>query len=421
MVTTFSGPSTKADVDKDEKQVEEEYISKVKASENSLEEEHVYEIEAIVDSASAFVCIAHRQEDTEQRLVFKILRECKDKRYQYGSAEERLECQKKAWRKNNSITPGIYQGIARILQPTLREIEEQKHAGKLQSITIGSIMHDDEQIEHISEQDGEYALVMSYLSEKQRFDLLLRENPSEKQKELYMDALALRIEKMHKIFRFPPKEVDEHGYVWGSYEQLLKKLEHNLIHFDLIERYNLTLYEECSKLIQDLKVNLRHFIEQQQLQDAFKERLQHGYIKQCHGDLKTNNIWIETIKQDDNFLHYVRILDAVDFNESYRNIDVLADLAMLVVDIEVTGNEVLGALLKEKYLLLTEQTGDAARFVLAYYLLEKSIVCAIVCIVYDHCELDKGPRFLKLANKYAEELSKLLNSQPSENLIQHAV
>jgi aminoglycoside phosphotransferase family enzyme len=411
MVTIFSGPSTKAVVDKDEKQLEEAYISKVEASEKSIEEEHIYEIEAIVDSASAFVCIAHRQENTDQRLVFKILREYKDKRYQYGSAKERLVCQKEAWRKNYIITPGIYQGLARILQPTLREIEEQKHAGELQSITLGIIIQDGRQIEQVSEQDGEYALVMSYLAENQRLDLLLREEVSKKQKELYLHALALRIEQIHKKFLFPLPEVDEHGYIWGSYEQLLTKLEHNLMHFDLIERHNLTLYEDYSKLIENLKTNLRSFIEQQPLRDAFEKRLQRGYIRQCHGDLKTNNIWIETIKQDDNFLPYVRILDAVDFNESYRNIDVLADLAMLVIDVEAVGGEGFGAFLAEKYLVLTAQTDEAARLVLTYYLLEKAIVCAIVSIVYDHCEPSMGQRFLDLAEKHARELGVLL--QPS--------
>ena len=301
------------------------------------EEECIYEIEEFIESASAFVCIAHRQGNSEQRLVFKILREYKDERYRYGSAKERLLCQKEALRKNLTITPGIYQGLAYISELTIQEIEEMKRTGKLYSIKIGAIVPESEWDEQSLDQDCEYALVMSYLPYEQRLDLLLREEHPEKRKE-QLHLLALRIEQLHRSFLTPEPATDENGHSWGSYEQLFQKLLHNLAHFDLIERNEPTLYKQYYPL----KADMRYFIER--LQDAFRLRM-HGYVKQCHGDLKTKNIWIKAIEPGDTPLKSVHILDAVDFNESYRNIDVLADLAMLVVDVEAIGGKEVGAFL----------------------------------------------------------------------------
>ncbi len=367
------------------------------------DEECIYEIENIIESASAFICIAHRHENREQKLVFKILRDFKDERYHYGSPKDRLMCQKEALRKNRTITPEIYQGLARISQSTLQELENMKHTGKLHSIKIGAIVPESERIEHKVDQYCEHALVMSYLPYEQRLDLLLREESPEKRKEL-LHLLAIRIEQIHRSFLPPDTVANENGDIWGSYEQLFKKLLHNLKHFDLIEHYEPNLYKQYHTL----KSNMRYFIKQKRLQDAFKLRIR-DYVKQCHGDLKTKNTWIKAIKPDDTPLQSVPILDAVDFNESYRNIDVLADLAMLVVDVEAIGGEDLGAYLEKEYLSLSGQTKDAAKLVLEYYLLEKAIVCAIVCIVYDHCEPHMGQRFLKIAEKHAKRLRDLLN------------
>jgi aminoglycoside phosphotransferase family enzyme len=359
-----------------------------------------YTISNTIISASAFVCIAtHTQNGVEQTVVLKVLREYRDKRYHYGTPKKRLTCQKEAFYKNIKITPDIYQGLGRIVHPTLQELEDKGSKEELKSIRLGNIVRKSEEIKLLSKQDGEYALVMSYLPEKRRLDYLLQEESVEKQKGL-LRLLATRIEQMHKGFQPPAIVEDGYGNIWGSYKQLLRKLNHNLMYFDLIERHEPELYRQYYFL----KEELRYFISQQPLREAFKKR-QDRYVKQCHGDLKAKNIWIETIKQDDNPLQYVQILDAIDFNESYRNIDVLADLAMLMVDVEANGGEDLEISLREKYLSLTGQGEDEnARVVLAYYLLEKAIVCAIVCLIYDRDDKQLGLRFLELAREYAEDL-----------------
>jgi aminoglycoside phosphotransferase family enzyme len=366
---------------------------------NPAEEAWIYEVEEVIESASAFVCIAHR---SGQRLVFKILREFKDERYHYGSSEDRLRCQKEALRKNRTITPSIYQGLARISKSSIQQIEHMKRTGKLYSIKIGATVSESEWDEQSLDQDCEYALVMSYLPYEQRLDLLLRKERPEKRKE-QLHLLAIRIEQLHRSFLPPDPATNEQGYSWGSYEQLFQKLLHNLAHLDLIERNEPTLYAQYYPL----KADMQYFIKR--LQDAFKLRL-HSYVKQCHGDLKTRNTWLQAIEPGATPLHSVYILDAVDFNESYRNIDVLADLAMLVVDVEAIGGKELGAFLEKEYLALSDQTEEAAKLVLEYYLVEKAVVCAIMCLVYDQHERHMGPDFLAIASRHADQLRKMIQA-----------
>src|SRR6266568_1215617 len=204
-----------------------------------------------------------------------------------------------------------------------------------------------------------------------------------------------------------------------------EKLKHNLMHFDFIDQSEHELFQQYSIL----KIALRAFIQHPQLQAAFEER-RCKHVKQCHGDLKASNIWVETVKQNDDFMQNVRILDAVDFNESYRNIDVLADLAMLIVDIEANGAQYhdrewrhgrdykLATGLIKEYLLLTNQAEDGTVGpVLTYYLIEKAIVRAIICLVYDRDDRDErqlGKQFLDIAVGHARILSKLLEMRDME-------
>ncbi|MDQ2888135.1 MAG: hypothetical protein M3Y39_18860, partial [Chloroflexota bacterium] len=64
-------------------------------------------------------------------------------------------------RKNRTITPGIYQGLAYISESIIQEIKEMKRTGKLHSIKIGGIVPESEGSEQRVEQNCECALVMS--------------------------------------------------------------------------------------------------------------------------------------------------------------------------------------------------------------------------------------------------------------------
>lgn len=88
----------------------------------------------------------------------------------------------------------------------------------------------------------------------------------------------------------------------------------------------------------------RFFVEQKAL---FQNRIQQGKIRACHGDLHLNNIcyWQEQLL----------LFDCIEFNEPFRFVDVMFDIAYIVMDLEVKGRTDLSAAFLSHYV---EQTGD---------------------------------------------------------------
>ena len=107
----------------------------------------------------------------------------------------------------------------------------------------------------------------------------------------------------------------------------------------------------------------------------------------------------------------VRVLDAIDFNPDFCNIDTLSDFAMLVADIHArTSSSELAYHIIEDYLRLTKQQDKGSRFALNYYLVEKAFVGALVSILYDK-NWWLGQNYLVACDRYLTELqTKLLHT-----------
>lgn len=69
--------------------------------------------------------------------------------------------------------------------------------------------------------------------------------------------------------------------------------------------------------------------------DLINERVRNGYRKDCHGDLNAHNIFL----YEDPV-----IFDCIEFNDEFRYIDVLNDIAFLCVDLDFFGREDLSEL-----------------------------------------------------------------------------
>ena len=78
-----------------------------------------------------------------------------------------------------------------------------------------------------------------------------------------------------------------------------------------------------------------------------QQRLDQGKIRACHGDLHLNNIcyW-----QDELLL-----FDCIEFNEPFRFVDVMFDIAYIIMDLTVQGRQDLAAIFLSHYV---ECTGD---------------------------------------------------------------
>ena len=76
-------------------------------------------------------------------------------------------------------------------------------------------------------------------------------------------------------------------------------------------------------------------------------RVNGGFIRECHGDLHLRNI----CRWHDKIL----LFDCIEFNESFRFVDTMYDVAFVVMDLESRGRKDLANLFLNTY---TEQTGD---------------------------------------------------------------
>lgn len=88
-----------------------------------------------------------------------------------------------------------------------------------------------------------------------------------------------------------------------------------------------------------------HFFATQQ--DLLQQRIDQDKIRACHGDLHLNNIcyW-----QDELLL-----FDCIEFNEPFRFVDVMFDIAYIIMDLTVSGRRDLAATFLSHYV---EHTGD---------------------------------------------------------------
>jgi len=140
-------------------------------------------------------------------------------------------------------------------------------------------------------------------------------------------------------------------------------------------------------------------------QALLKKRLDQDKIRACHGDLHLGNIceW-----EDQLYL-----FDCIEFNEPFRFVDTMFDIAYIVMDLEVAGREDLSKIFINQY---AEESGDYEGLeVLPLYVSRQSYVRAKVTSfmlgdpsVSDEDKKaahDRAAKYYQLAWSYAQTLS----------------
>lgn len=126
--------------------------------------------------------------------------------------------------------------------------------------------------------------------------------------------------------------------------------------------------------------------------DSFTQRQINKKIKECHGDLHLKNICIWNNK--------IQLFDRIEFNEPFRFVDVIYDVAFTVMDLDSKGEKELANVFLNTYL---EQTGDWEGLqVLQLYLTRQAYVRAkVTSFLLDDCAISLTEK--KQAQKTAEE------------------
>lgn len=138
------------------------------------------------------------------------------------------------------------------------------------------------------------------------------------------------------------------------------------------------------------------------------ERKRDGFVRECHGDLHLGNI---ALHQGEALL-----FDCIEFNDSFRWIDTINDLAFLLMDLDYRNQESVGDRLLNDYL---ENTGDyAGAALLPFYKSYRAMVrCKIALFTLNSpgmseeaiVELSQQFRaYLRLASGYARQSTPFL-------------
>lgn len=107
------------------------------------------------------------------------------------------------------------------------------------------------------------------------------------------------------------------------------------------------------------------------LRPTFEQRRAAGFVRECHGDLHLGNIVLNN--------NHVTLFDGIEFNEAFRWIDVMSDVAFVVMDLADRGRPDLSWRFLNAYL---EVTGDYAGLkVTPWYLVYRSLVRAKVALI----------------------------------------
>ncbi len=113
-------------------------------------------------------------------------------------------------------------------------------------------------------------------------------------------------------------------------------------------------YQQSQKYIGSLQTQ-QQYDETKEFSDSFftlqaallKQRQENNWIRECHGDLHLDNICLWHDK--------IQLFDRIEFNEPFRFVDVMYDVAFLVMDLEAAERKDLANIFLNTYI---EQTGD---------------------------------------------------------------
>jgi hypothetical protein len=156
--------------------------------------------------------------------------------------------------------------------------------------------------------------------------------------------------------------------------------------------------------VRDLLARLEHWTEARagQLGPLMRERKADGFIRECHGDLHLGNIALDGAE--------LLIFDGIEFNPALRWIDVISELAFLLMDVDEKGLDGYARRLLNRYL---ELSGDYAalpllRFYQVYRAMVRAKVTAIRLAQADITSDEQGRlavgfnSYLQLALRYTE-------------------
>ncbi len=231
----------------------------------------------------------------------------------------------------------------------------------------------------------EYAVKMQQFPQTAQLNRLLAEQGLDNS---IMDKLARKVADFHLSTDRVEKE-SNFGDLIHIQQPVLENFEH--IHNSIDDQ-----------AIAPLLDKLEHWSKQQleELADVIQQRKAQGFVRECHGDMHLRNI---ALWNDD-----IIIFDCIEFNKNFYFIDVMSEIAFLIMDLEDRQEDALAQRFLNSYL---EITGDYEGLrLLRFYKVYRALVRAKVDALRTGQEIPGSQeydqtfkdflQYLKLAERY---------------------
>lgn len=147
----------------------------------------------------------------------------------------------------------------------------------------------------------------------------------------------------------------------------------------------------------------RHFM--QERTRLFELRIRDGYIRDCHGDLRLQHVYLldtRPVKLTQS-LPPIVILDGIEFNERFRYSDVVAEVAFLAMELDAASRNDLARAFVDAYVAATGD--DALRELLPFYCCYRACVRGkVLSFQLEEVEVPEAQRLLarqQAANLFA--------------------
>ncbi|MFU8838275.1 MAG: AAA family ATPase [Thiohalomonadaceae bacterium] len=202
----------------------------------------------------------------------------------------------------------------------------------------------------------EYAVRMRRFEMQNQLDILLGAGHLDSQ---IVDAFAQAIARFHQsiVGARPPANLGTPSQVWQPMAENFQQIRALPIwtqedpHLSALEAWSQEQYRQHQALL--------------------SQRLAEGFVRECHGDMHLANLaWID---------HMPLIFDGIEFNPALRWIDVISEIAFVVMDLHQHHRSDLAWRLLNGYL---EHSGDYAGLaLLRFYLVYRAMVRAKIAAI----------------------------------------
>jgi aminoglycoside phosphotransferase family enzyme/predicted kinase len=234
---------------------------------------------------------------------------------------------------NRRLAPHIYLGVA----PVLLSSAGRFRFGKI--FSPAEVPQPGTQLENCLVVD--YAVVMQRLPDEATLESLVRAGRAD------ADLLAEIARYVAAFHRATPS--NEHIASFGTLAIIRKNWEEN---FEQLQPYIGRTLDPGT--YERLVAYIRDFLEARKA--LFESRVRDGHIRDCHGDLRLQHIYLLNIEAADPQSTYsIAILDGIEFNERFRYGDVAAEVAFLTMELDAAGRKDLSAAFVAAYL---QASGD---------------------------------------------------------------